>query len=701
MKKLLLLTIMCLFGLSASLKAQCPVPQNLKAKTELNAAGYDKKYKITCTWDAVSGAQGYAVYVSTQYYPDGMWMGNVWTGTEFVMGSNVEGQLYFSVLTICDDANGIVSDRSEEVSVILSEDVQLNYDIVASVNPENAGTVTGDGYYDVNDVVTLIASANAGYKFVNWTENGEVVSTESQYLFTFTTQRELVANFEVKEEEEDNTENTEFVSKEQQKRNVLIEELTGRNCQYCPDGHAIANELVKNNPDRVWAINIHSGGYAPTNYPNLNTTASAAICNAFTTGSFPSGIVNRSTTTAENRGMWASTTSQQLSQNAECNIGGKIVINKETRIAAATVEVYYTGNSTSENNYLTIMMLQDSILGSQSGGSTWNPSQMIDGQYVHMHVLRDVVTSTWGDRIAPTTAGTLITKTYTYEIPKTIGSPNGVDVDLNNIHFIALVSEKQDNSNSSAYDIPTRPILNVNQLPIVEGKDVNITATVNPENAGTVTGTGTYKEVETVTLTATANDGYRFLNWTENGNVVSNQATYLFMATKDRNLVANFESSSIVRYNVTATANPEIAGTVTGEGSYIENETVTLTATANEGYEFLNWTENGEIVSEESEYSFTITSDRNLVANFIATEGIDELSSAFNLYPNPANDNLYIDAKVKINEVVIYDVYGRSQQSTVNSQQSLSIDVSNFNSGIYFVKIVTDNGEVVKRFVKQ
>ena len=173
------------------------------------------------------------------------------------------------------------------------------------------------------------------------------------------------------------------------------------------------------------------------------------------------------------------------------------------------------------------------------------------------------------------------------------------------------------------------------------------------------------------------------------------------MATKDRNLVANFESSSIVRYNVTATANPEIAGTVTGEGSYIENETVTLTATANESYEFLNWTENGEIVSEESEYSFTITSDRNLVANFIATEGIDELSSAFNLYPNPANDNLYIDSKVKINEVVIYDVYGRSQQSTVNSQQSLSIDVSNFNSGIYFVKIVTDNGEVVKRFVKQ
>ena len=621
MKKLLLLTIMCLFGLSASLKAQCPVPQNLKAKTELNAAGYDKKYKITCTWDAVDGAQGYAVYVSTQYYPEGMWMGNVWTGTEFVMGSNVEGQLYFSVLTICDDANGIVSDRSEEVSVILSEDVQLNYDIIVSVNPENAGTVTGDGYYDVNDIVTLTASANAGYKFVNWTENGNVVSTESQYLFTFTTQRELVANFEVKEED---TVETEFVSKEPQMRNVLIEELTGINCGTCPDGHAVANELIKNNPGRVWTVNVHSGIYAPTSYPNFNTTASAAIYNAFTPGFVPAGIINRSTTTGDTHSYWTSYTNQQLNQNAECNIGGQIVINAESRIATATVEVYYTNNSTAENNYLTIMMLQDSIIGYQNGAS-YNPSQMIGDKYVHMHILRDVITPTWGEKIAPTTAGTLITKTYTYEIPEVIGSPNGVEVDLNNIHFIAVVSEKQDNSNSSTYDIPTRPILNVNQLPIAEGKDVNITATVNPENAGTVTGAGTYKEIETVTLTATANEGYKFLNWTEDGTIVSNEAKYLFMATKDR----------------------------------------------------------------------------NLVANFVTTEGIDELSSAFNIYPNPANDRLHIESKVKINEVTIYDVYGRQQELSAISGQQTVIDVTSLNNGIYFVKIVTDNGEVVKRFVKQ
>ena len=133
-------------------------------------------------------------------------------------------------------------------------------------------------------------------------------------------------------------------------------------------------------------------------------------------------------------------------------------------MATITVEVYYTGNSAVDENYLTVAMLQDSILGSQSGGSTWNPGQMIGNQYVHMHILRDMITNTWGDAISPTTQGTLITRTYEYEIPETIGTPNGVAVDLNNIHFIAWVSERYQGT-------PTRPILNANQLEYIQGVD--------------------------------------------------------------------------------------------------------------------------------------------------------------------------------------------------------------------------------------
>ncbi len=82
-------------------------------------------------------------------------------------------------------------------------------------------------------------------------------------------------------------------------------------------------------------------------------------------------------------------------------------------------------------------------------------------------------------------------------------------------------------------------------------------------------------------------------------------------------------------------------------------------------------------------------------------EGVEENAASFNIYPNPVNDVLFIETEVEIIEVSIFDVYGRSQQSTVNGQQSLSIDVTNLNSGVYFVKVITDNGEVVKRFIKK
>ena len=67
MKKSLLLSLV-LF-ISATLFAQdydCPIPQNLKAKVELNNPEFNKKYKVICTWDAVENVDGYAVYVSTQ-----------------------------------------------------------------------------------------------------------------------------------------------------------------------------------------------------------------------------------------------------------------------------------------------------------------------------------------------------------------------------------------------------------------------------------------------------------------------------------------------------------------------------------------------------------------------------------------------------------------------------------------------------------
>lgn len=263
-----------------------------------------------------------------------------------------------------------------------------------------------------------------------------------------------------------------YVSTEPANRNVILEAFSGRGCGFCPAGHTISSNLMSANPDRVWTVNIHAGGYSYTTYPNLNTVDGSAIHGGFSHSGYPEGVVNRSTASPQDRGAWGNLVNQQLAQTAECNVAGMVTINKGTRKASVTVEVYYTGNSTANENYLTVAMLQDSILGSQSNYGVEDPSQWLDGQFIHMHVLRDIVqTNVWGDAISPTSQGTLITKTYEYQIPESIGDPNGVAVDLDNVFFLAWVSESYQNT-------PTRPILNACKL-----EETTITGVCELENS--------------------------------------------------------------------------------------------------------------------------------------------------------------------------------------------------------------------------
>jgi hypothetical protein len=67
--------------------------------------------------------------------------------------------------------------------------------IDASVSPLDAGVVTGAGAYPIGSAVSLAAAPNAGWAFVNWTENGTPVSANANYTFTATVNRTLVANF--------------------------------------------------------------------------------------------------------------------------------------------------------------------------------------------------------------------------------------------------------------------------------------------------------------------------------------------------------------------------------------------------------------------------------------------------------------------------------------------------------------------------
>ena len=252
-----------------------------------------------------------------------------------------------------------------------------------------------------------------------------------------------------------------FVSTEPQKKGVLVEEFTGRNCQYCPDGQLIANSIHNSYPDRAFVVAIHAGGLSPYTKPNLNTTIGDALDAAFDGSSRPSAVINRSTAEEQIRTAWSALAGEELNKDALVNIDGLVVIDEASRMATIIVEAYYTADTSFSSNYINVYMVQDSILGYQNGADK-NPSQIVNGTYCHMHVLRSSVTPTWGDEVTSVSKGTLIEKVYTYQIPATIGSSNAVDVDIDNVHFLAFLTEKYQG-------VPTRPILNVNQLKKVQG----------------------------------------------------------------------------------------------------------------------------------------------------------------------------------------------------------------------------------------
>ena len=74
---------------------------------------------------------------------------------------------------------------------------------------------------------------------------------------------------------------------------------------------------------------------------------------------------------------------------------------------------------------------------------------------------------------------------------------------------------------------------------------------------------------------------------------------------------------NVETYQVLAYSNPSMGGTVTGSGTYDYGSNCTLTATANEDYVFSHWSKNGNLVSNTSSYSFSVTENAEYVAHFV------------------------------------------------------------------------------------
>lgn len=138
-----------------------------------------------------------------------------------------------------------------------------------------------------------------------------------------------------------------------------------------------------------------------------------------------------------------------------------------------------------------------------------------------------------------------------------------------------------------------------------------IAATADPTGGGTVDGAGMHEWGSEITLNAIPEDGFVFLHWIEDGNIISADPVLTFTVSADRSLTAVFS-----QYLISVASNDEAQGTVTGGGYFLAGDEVTVSAAPAPNHHFVGWTENGTTVSTDSSYTFTAQAPRNLVGVF-------------------------------------------------------------------------------------
>ena len=520
-----------------------------------------------------------------------------------------------------------------------------NYTITATASPSNAGTITGAGSYASGSTCTLCATPNSGYTFVNWLQNGTVVSTNATYSFTVTGNRTLIAVFDIA---------TSYYN-----ISATAEPSNGGSVSG-------AGSYAQGNTCTLVAT--ANSGYSFVKWTKNGTQVSTNPTYSFTvTGNatyvahFEQNIVNYAiSATAEPSNGGSVSGAGSYAQGNTCtlvataNSGYSFVKWTKNGTQVSTNPTYsftVTGNATyvahfEQNivNYAISATAEPSNGGSVSGA----------GSYAQGNTCTLVATANSGYSFVKWTKnGTQVSTDPTYSFTVTGNAAYVAHFERNSVECTIVVNADPANggvvSGGGTYTEGTTCVIsaipnsgyvfekwtlngvevatNPTYTFVVAGNAtyvghfrqsadyVTITAMADPVEGGAVTGGGTYELGDNCTLNAIAAVGYEFVNWTLNGSQVSTETTFSFSVTSNALYVAHF-SRIVNHYTVTVSLEPSSSGSVIGAGSYEEGAVCTLIAVANPTYTFVSWTENGTVVSTDDHYMFTVNRNRDFVAVF-------------------------------------------------------------------------------------
>ncbi|MCR5659694.1 MAG: C10 family peptidase [Bacteroidales bacterium] len=468
------------------------------------------------------------------------------------------------VSTNADYTFTVTGDRS-----LVAHFQQQQYTISVSADPSNGGSVTSGGTFNQGASCTVHAMANSGYTFVNWTENGTQVSTNADYTFTVTGNRRLMAHFQQQQQQY-----TINVSANPSNGGSVTGGGTFDQDASCTV-HATANSgntfvnwtengaQVSSNADYTFTVtgnrSLVAHFQAQQQQYSISVTASPSNGGNVTgEGTYDQGascVVHATANSSYTFVNWTEN-GAQVSTNAEY----AFTVTGNRRLVA---------HFQAQQQYTISVSADPSNGGSVTGGGTYNQGASCT---VHATANSDFTFVNWTENGAQVSTNA----DYTFSIT---GSRS-------------LVAHFQQNQ-----------------------QQYSIEVSADPSNGGSVTGGGSYNQGTSCTVHATANSGFTFVSWTENGTQVSINADYTFSVTGNRSLVAHFQQQQ-QEYSISVTASPSDGGSVRGGGTYSQGASCTVRATANNGFSFTNWTERGMQVSTNANYTFTVTNNRNLVANF-------------------------------------------------------------------------------------
>lgn len=233
-------------------------------------------------------------------------------------------------------------------------------------------------------------------------------------------------------------------------RIVLVEEFTGVTCPNCPPGQKALADLEVAHPDRLAVISMEIIGQAQTkpvdehgvktindNRTQKGTDLSAGIYGA--NNSIPIAGIDRtpvSGTTALllGRNSWAAHIDTRLAVPAPANIAMTSSYDAGARKVTLKVHVAYTSD-VPLNQKLTVALIESGIIDAQllPVGDTAHAAQ----NYVHNHVLRDILTAPVGTAIlgdkTTKAAGQVYERTFVYDLPPNVLNPD-------NCAFVAFVA---------------------------------------------------------------------------------------------------------------------------------------------------------------------------------------------------------------------------------------------------------------------